>query len=502
MSIKRQVAANFVGRAWSAVMNFAFVPAYIHFLGVEAYGLIGFFVSVMAIFFVLDMGFSTTITRELARHETTSASGDEVRNLMLTLELIYWAVGVVIGASLVFGASGLASNWLHPEALDHGAVVRSIQLMGVVAILRWPVSLYSGALMGMQKQVSLNAIICLYATLQAGGATLVLWIVSPTIFVFFAWQAIASALQIVALRLLTWRELGGRNQIARFELDSVRRVLGFSLSVMGITLLSVVLTQFDKILLSRWVSLQTFGYYSLATAIATVLNVAGTAVYGAVFPRLSRLAAHGSTRAVTDFYHSSCQLVSILILPAALTLSFFAQPLLAVYLGKADVAEKVAPILSLLAMGNALLSLMLVPLALQLAYGWTRLSLYKNIVAILLFVPLLVVLVKFHGPVGAALAWVILVLGYVILEIPIMHMRLLRGEERRWYLQDAGLPAITCLAIVGTARWLLPSNAGPIVGSLVAILAGLLALGTIGILLPASRHQLTSLWKRFSAAGT
>ena len=41
--LKRNIIANFAGQGWAALMALAFVPLYIKFLGIEAYGLIGFF---------------------------------------------------------------------------------------------------------------------------------------------------------------------------------------------------------------------------------------------------------------------------------------------------------------------------------------------------------------------------------------------------------------------------------------------------------------------------
>jgi len=41
--LKRNIIANFAGQGWTALMALAFVPLYIKFLGIEAYGLIGFF---------------------------------------------------------------------------------------------------------------------------------------------------------------------------------------------------------------------------------------------------------------------------------------------------------------------------------------------------------------------------------------------------------------------------------------------------------------------------
>ena len=40
--IKRNAVANLAGRIWSNLLSVAFVPLYLHFLGIEAYGLVGF----------------------------------------------------------------------------------------------------------------------------------------------------------------------------------------------------------------------------------------------------------------------------------------------------------------------------------------------------------------------------------------------------------------------------------------------------------------------------
>ncbi len=48
-------------------MGFLFVPLYIKFIGIEAYGLIGLFFVMQALFAVMDMGLSATASREIAR---------------------------------------------------------------------------------------------------------------------------------------------------------------------------------------------------------------------------------------------------------------------------------------------------------------------------------------------------------------------------------------------------------------------------------------------------
>jgi O-antigen/teichoic acid export membrane protein len=437
-------------------MNFAFVPIYIKFLGIESYGLIGFFNSLMALSLAFDMGLSTTINRELARLSTTDASPKSARDLVRSLEYIYWSAGAVLGAIIAVLAPWIARWWLKPHNLSVDDTAHAIMLMGAVVFFRWPVALYSGGLMGLRRQVLANGIAIAMATLQGGGAALVLWLVSPTIQAFFFAQILAAMLQIMVLPYFLWRSVptfAGRPQFSRASLISVWR---FAAGMSGITICSVILTQSDKFLLSRFLPLESFGYYVLASSIAGVLSMASMAMFMALFPAFSALASEKTTGALIVLYHRSCQLLSVLLLPATALVAVYSTELLSYYVHDPSIVSNTHLLLSLMSIGNMLLSIMVLPLALQLAYGWTKLSLYKNVVAVVIFVPSIIAMIKAFGAVGAAVTWIALPMGYFLIEVPLMHRRLLKLEKRKWYLKDVGLPLIVSAAVFCGARFLIP----------------------------------------------
>lgn len=454
MSIRKNVVANVAGKIWSSLMSFAFVPFYIRLLGIEAYGLIGFFVSLLAMFFVLDMGLSTSITRELARLTSRQDTTTQVRSLVRTLEVIYWSTGLVIGTIIFVLAPWLARDWLHLMQLSAQDATQAIRLMGLVAALRWPVPLYTGGLMGLQRQVLLNLATAGMATVQGGGGVLVLLFIAPTVQVFFLWQVVAAAIQAVVLASLLWRLSPSADHRPRFAAAALRSIWLFSAGVTGITIVSVVLTQLDKFLVSKLLPLETFGYYSLAGSIAGMLNLAAMALYGALFPAFSQLIAAGRIDELRALYHKSCQLLSVVLFPIGVTVMLFSRELLSFYVRDPLVVEHTHALLSLLVLGNMFLSVMLLPLALQLGYGWTSLSLYKNVVAVVLFVPLLYFMIVRHGVIGAAIVWIVLTLGYVLIEIPLMHRRILPDAQWRWYFIDIGAPLAISAVVIGVTRLL------------------------------------------------
>ena len=51
-------------------MSLAFVPLYVRYLGIEAYGLIGIFAMLQTYIALLDAGITPTLSRELALSQT------------------------------------------------------------------------------------------------------------------------------------------------------------------------------------------------------------------------------------------------------------------------------------------------------------------------------------------------------------------------------------------------------------------------------------------------
>ncbi len=96
--MEKNILANLVGSASTAFLSFAFVPFYIHFMGIESFGLVGFFITMQAVFLLLDMGLSATVSRELARLSVMPGSEQEMRNSVRTLELASVGADVVVAS--------------------------------------------------------------------------------------------------------------------------------------------------------------------------------------------------------------------------------------------------------------------------------------------------------------------------------------------------------------------------------------------------------------------
>lgn len=226
---------------------------------------------------------------------------------------------------------------------------------------------------------------------------------------------------------------------------------------MSITLLALVLTQVDKILLSSLLTLSNFGYYSLAGAVAGALYILIAPVTQAFYPKFCQLHAQGNTIELAKIYHQGAQLISIVAGSSAIVIFLFSEILLRLWTQDVELARQVAPLLSILVLGTLLNGLMHIPYQMQLAYGWTSLAIWTNIVAVIVLVPAIFWVVPNYGVMGAAWIWVILNAGYCLISVQLMYQRILPQEKLRWYLRDVMAPLAAALLAAKSLDWLWPT---------------------------------------------
>ena len=439
-------------------MGLAFVPLYIRYLGMEAYGLVGLFAVVQAWLTLLDVGMTPTLNREMARYTAGAHTPQSIRDLLRSLEMLCFTIAAIIGVVMWVASGYLASHWLKVEKLPPGVVARALGVMAVVVALRFVEGIYRGSLFGLQRQIWYNTVTAFLATIRYGGAVAVLAWVSPTIRAFFLWQAFVSLLSVSVLAVSVHRALPNAPSPPALSWQALAGVWKFAGGMIGITFLAILLTQVDKVLLSRLLTLERFGYYTLAAGVAGVLYMVIGPITQAIYPRMVELVSAHNQTAMISVYHQAAQLVTVATAPAVMLLSFYASGVIYMWSGNLELAQNTAPILSALVVGTFLNGLMWMPYQFQLAHGWTGLTLKVNLIAVAVLIPAIFWVVPRYGAVGAARIWVALNAGYVLIAIQFMHRKLIPREKWRWYFADVLFPVAGTIGVVLVAERVQPGT--------------------------------------------
>ena len=154
----------------------------------------------------------------MARYSVQPELVNEARDFVRTFEAGYWGMGLVLGAVVWMAAPFIATHWLKAEALPADAVLFSMISMAVLIVLQWPLTLYEGGLLGLQRQVLYNGLLISVTTLRTFGAVVFVEVTAASIVNFFLWQIGVSLIQVVLLTVLFWRSLPASHHTPRVDL--------------------------------------------------------------------------------------------------------------------------------------------------------------------------------------------------------------------------------------------------------------------------------------------
>jgi len=435
-SPKNSLLANFTNKIWILATSIFLVPIYIKLLGNEAYGLIAFYTTLLSAIMILDLGLSITLSRELPIRLSNKTPFSQIKNLVFSIEIIYIAVGIFIGLVIFLCSNYISLHWINSSVLSPILVQEAVILMGIVIACQWTIALYTGALVGLQYQTVNSLVSILFVTVRSLGVLAALYFIEPSIIIYFKWQAGVSLIYALSMHVIVWYLLPKAANPVSFSVSELKTIWRFAIGMTGISLVTFFINQADKIIVSKYVSLENVGYYGIAFTVVGSISMLATQIQPIVLPLLTKYISQNDDSKTIQCYHKYCRLISILTIPVGISLIVFIKDILWIWTNNENLSGQVAPVVRILVVGTICNNLMITPYMLLLAKGATNFTFYQNVVAGIFLVPLLFYWVNLWGIQGAALVWCTVNLGYFFISIPLIHWKYLRYQNKIWYLKD------------------------------------------------------------------
>jgi len=479
--VKRNIFANLAGNAWISVLSLVITPLQVNILGIEAYGLVGFVASLQNMFTVMDLGLSFTITRELA----SDHSDGRIHSvpLLRTTATIYWALAILIGVSMIASSGAIARVWFNPITMDIGLLEQGLNAVALYLALRLPIAMYRGILSGLERMDVLNAVKAATVSLRLLGGIGVL-LVWRDLSAFLYWTSFAAIVEVLAHAVACHRTYPALDWRPGFSWPSIREVWGYSLSMNVLALLGMLILQLDRLVASKLLSLESFGYYSLAYTIASGITLVVMAISTAMMPSFASAHSLGTREVFLRRYDSASRVMLFVVGFAVFALAFFGEPVLAIWVSPSAAVGAWQP-LALLAVGFWLYGATQNAQSIAAGSGMPGLPLKASVLSVVPYVVALYVMIGAFGANGAAAAMLGLNLAFVLTMVPLVHRKILHISPASWYVKTL-LPFLLLGGIsFGAPRialWRWAADAGPVV-TLGALGGATLLYGAFGYLL-------------------
>lgn len=448
-TLKKNVAANFIGNSSGPLLSFICVPFYLKYIGAEGYGLIGIFTSLQVLLSFLDSGLSITLNRELASLSAVPGTQNKMRNLVKTLGNVYWLIAIVAGLIAVSMSSFMAHYWVQPDQLSRDIIQTAFILMSVSLVFQLPYGFYSGGLLGLQQHVLLNTVRVGFAILRNVGALCVLIFYEKTVTAFFGWILLINIIQVFVLRWSVWYALPNAGEKTIFDKQALKNIGRFAGGVTSITIIGALLSQVDKLILSKSFSLSQMGFYTLAQTIAGMIVVFIVPPFTqSLFPQFNKLIIAEDFASLKNIYLFNCRRISYIIIPASIFLCLFSYKLLFIYTKNEGLAKDSYLLLSLFVIGFLINSTLHLPYNLALAMGFTKKIIKLYIILLVIYIPLLYISLLTGKIINAGIAYIILQAAYLVLLIPIIQKKIQLVSLKEWYTAVIIKPVVISLLFI------------------------------------------------------
>ncbi|EJL74921.1 lipopolysaccharide biosynthesis protein [Chryseobacterium populi] len=402
--MKKNILANFLGKFWGILSNFLFIPVYIKLLGFESYSIISFTLIIAGVMAILDAGLTATLSREFARNDNTK---DERVRTYRTLESLYFIITAVCIAAIFFSADSIALKFLNLKSYSPSEVSLFLKIISFETGFQLLIRFYFGGLLGLEKQVKANFYQIGWGIVRNGFVVFLLFLL-PTLKAFFLWQAFSTLLFTILVKFSLEKELTGKYSICfsiNIEKEILKNVWKFAGGMLLIAIVAAVNTQMDKIMITRLLSVETLGYYTLALSLSQAIIIVVTPITTALLPRFTYQYSGGQSEEAAKLFNMAGLIVSILVFAIMANMSFFAKDLVWIWTNNLTIVHNTSDFMPILSISMGMSALVNLPYQIAIANGYTKLNNILGVLSLIITFPGYWLATQYYGAVGTALVF-------------------------------------------------------------------------------------------------
>lgn len=441
------ILSNYGNKVWSIVSIFIFIPIYIKFLGIESFAVIGFYTLLLGIISFADSGLTSAVIKEFS----STSKSDYKYSVLKLIEKYYIFICFSI-ALLIFVFSPLiAKYWLTSDTITILNLTYYIRLIGVGIVLQLLVSLYNGALFGLNHQVEANAYQIIWNVFKSLGAVFALLLINKSLEVFFIWQIVCNLIYVIFVRfrvIFRLRQLGVKLTMVINKIP--KEIITYISGMILIAIVAAINTQADKIITSYLFPLKLYGYYTIASTLAQGPIMLGIPLAFSVFPLLSNLVSIRDYSKLKNTFLKSTFILNNLVILTGILLVLYTKEILIFWTKTSIEINYLDDILitsKLLIIGSVFLALQLLFYYGLLAFGETKYNIRQGIVQVLIGIPILYFLVNFFGTKGAGISWIIINLGSLVYLFFILTNKYLKINKLKFLSNNLIIPFFCSILI-------------------------------------------------------
>lgn len=437
--LARNVFFNIIGQTLPIAIAFFSIPALIHSLGTEKFGVLALAWVLAGYFNLFDLGLGRAVVRIVV--QKIPLQNFELSQAVWAAFVVASLFGIAGGTVLFFAAEWLTVHFFAVNDQLHAEVVKSLQIMGIVIPFVVSSTIFRGTLEAFQKfdlinlvQVPIGAMTYLLPLIMSKQTDQLPWIIGTLVF--------ARLTLWLALGFLSLRCIARFPKSFRFGKSILSELLSFGFWISTSNIIQPFLSYLDRLLIGSMISMIAVAYYTAPMEIVLKFWILPGAVISVIYPAFT--ANRASIDVLRTLYFRSTRFLIIVIAPVSFLVCVFAEEILRLWISS-EYAHESATVLSILAIGILINCIGFVPAAFLQAIGRPSVPAKLHVIEFPIYAAVLFWSLKTYGVVGAAYAWTarVFVDSAALHHLSLSKLNSIRGLKANlgWFvvLASAGL---------------------------------------------------------------
>lgn len=456
--VSRNIVYNGLGQGLSVLLGFVAVRFVFRRLGGDALGLIYFSLAVsVALSVAVQLGICQSAVREVASHQGNRP--EYIKSFIRTSSTLYWIAYLTLAIVAYTAAPYLVHHWVKLNSLDALTAIKIMRILTVGALVALPGGLYRALLVGLQHMGLTNLIDVAAKALQQAGIFLIL-LIHGNLFHVAYWIAGCMGVQIAVYWVVCTHFFSVRALLLPgFSLAVVKENIGYASGLMTITLCSWMVSEIDKVVVSKLLPLALLGLYTFTRGVVNQGALLTGAISNAIFPHFSALHGAGKTAELRNAYDKIQDLICFGTVPVFAAVPFAAIPVFSRVFDLRSAHLLLLPA-TFLCVGTYMNGTLMSPYIVSLAVGRPDITARQNVLALFIVPPVSAMAIYWFGLNGAGFSWVLYHIYAYSYGLPRICRECLGIAPRIWYWQVLRI-LMGGILIYGSA-WLAVSYAGPL----------------------------------------
>jgi O-antigen/teichoic acid export membrane protein len=418
MSIKTNFMWNLLGSAAPMLIGIAAIPYIFKHVGIERIGVLTIIWALIGYFSIFDFGLGRAITQRiasLADHHTDM----QKKTIAVTGVSLTFLIGLVGGVVGFIAVEVVGVSWLN-SAPQLEQEIRASFLLACLAIPATTATAgLRGILEGEQRFRAINLLKLILGLSNFLGPIASIALLGASLEYMVATLVLARYVILFAHHHSAKHVIG--NAPKGISREEAKQLFQFGGWMTLSNIVSPLMVVADRFLIANLLGAAVVAYYTIPAEFMIRLLILPAAITTTLFPVFAKNLSEENKSEGFVLYKKSMKLIMLMM--GAVTIITIAGSGFGItlWLGL-EFSEKASGIASVLAVGILFNSMAQIPHAYIQASGDARSTALIHVAESVIYIPTLILLMKLHGILGAALAWSL----RAFLDLVLLHMRALR----------------------------------------------------------------------------